>query len=87
VRPYIEVKPEAEDYETVDQEMTARAPHTGRSFVNDRRKFWEIMSNICGKHFYFVYITPALRTMKGRDSYMLLFDHSLGPNNVEICPV
>jgi hypothetical protein len=33
LRPYIEVKPEAEDpdegYETVDQEMTARAPHTG----------------------------------------------------------
>jgi hypothetical protein len=33
VRPDIEVKPEAEDpadgYETLDQEMTARAPHTG----------------------------------------------------------
>jgi hypothetical protein len=54
VRPDIEVKPEAEDpaegYETVNHEMTARAPHTGRSFVNDRRKVWEIMSNICGKH-------------------------------------
>jgi hypothetical protein len=41
LRPDIEVKPEAEypaeGYETVDQEMTARAPHTGRSFVNDRR--------------------------------------------------
>jgi hypothetical protein len=34
VRPDIAVKPEAEDpaenYETVDQEMTARSPHTGR---------------------------------------------------------
>jgi hypothetical protein len=44
VRPDIEVKPEAEDpaegYETVDQEMTARALHTGRSCVNDRRKVW-----------------------------------------------
>jgi hypothetical protein len=53
LHPDIEVKPEAEDpaenYETVDQEMTARAPHTGRSFVNDRRKVWDIMSNICGK--------------------------------------
>jgi hypothetical protein len=33
VRPDIAVKPEAEDptdgYDTVDQEMTARAPHTG----------------------------------------------------------
>jgi hypothetical protein len=66
VRPYIEVKPEAEDpadgYETVDQEMTARAPHTGRSFVDERRKVWDIMSNICGKHSCFVYIKPALRT-------------------------
>jgi hypothetical protein len=53
VRAEIAVKPEAEDppenYETVDHEMTARAPHTGRPFVNNRRKVWDIMSNICGK--------------------------------------
>jgi hypothetical protein len=86
VRPVIEIKPEAEDpadgYETVDQEMTARAPHTGRSFVDARRKFWDIMSNICGKHYCFVYIKPNLRTRNGRDAYMLLFDHYLGPNNL-----
>jgi hypothetical protein len=86
VRPDIAVKPEAEDpaenYETVDQEMTARAPATGRSFVDGRRKAWDIMSSICGKHSCFVYIKPALRTRNGRDAYMLLFDHFLGPNNV-----
>jgi hypothetical protein len=86
VRTDIAVKPEAEDpaenYETVDQEMTARAPHTGRSFVNDRRKVWDIMSNICGKHSCFVYINPALWTRNGRDAYTILFDHFLGPNNV-----
>jgi hypothetical protein len=86
VRPDIAVKPEAEDpadgYETVDQEMTVRAPHTGRSFVDDRRKVWYIVSNICGKHSCFVYIKPASRTRNGMDAYMLLFDHSLGPNNV-----
>jgi hypothetical protein len=86
VLPDIEVNPEAEDpaegYETVDQEMTASAPHTGRSFVNDRRKVWDIMSNIFGKHSCFVYIKPALRNRNGRDSYMLLFDHFLGTNNV-----
>jgi hypothetical protein len=58
VRPDIEVKPEAEDpaegYGTVDQEMTARAPQTVRAFVNDKRKVWDIMSNICGKHSCFV---------------------------------
>jgi hypothetical protein len=86
VGPEIAVKPEAEDppenYDTVDQEMTARAPQTGRSFVNDRHKVWDIMSNICGKHSCFVYIKPALSTRNGRDAYMLLFDHFLGPNNV-----
>jgi hypothetical protein len=54
------VKPEEEDppenYETVDQEMTARAPHTGSPFVDDRSKVWDIMSSICGKHSCFVYI-------------------------------
>jgi hypothetical protein len=54
VRAEIAVKPEEEDppesYETVDQEMAARAPHTGCPFVNDRRNVWDIMSNICGKH-------------------------------------
>jgi hypothetical protein len=86
VRAEVDVKPEEEDppdnYETVDREMTARAPHIGRPFVNDRRKVWYIMSNICGKHSCFVYIKPALRTRNGRDAYMLLFDHFLGPNNV-----
>jgi hypothetical protein len=86
VRPDIAVKPEAEDpaenYETVDQEMMARAPHTGRSFVDVRHKVWYIMSNICGKHSCFVYIKPTLRTRNGRDTYMLLFDHLLGPKNV-----
>jgi hypothetical protein len=57
VRAEIAVKPEAEDppdnYETVDQEMMARAPHTGRPFLNNRRKVWDIMSNICGRHSLF----------------------------------
>jgi hypothetical protein len=70
VRPDIVVKPEAEDpskgYETVYQEMTTRAPHAGQAFVNDRRNFWYIMSNICGKHSCFFYIKSALWTRNGR---------------------
>jgi hypothetical protein len=50
--------------------------------VDDRRKVWGIMSNICDKHSCFVYIKPALRTRNGRDAYMLLFEHFLGPKNV-----
>jgi hypothetical protein len=62
--------------------MTARSPHTGKSFLDDRRKFWYIMSNICGKHSCFVYIKPALRNRNGRGACMLLFDHFLGPKNM-----
>jgi hypothetical protein len=50
--------------------------------VNDRRKVWDIMSNIFGKHSCFVYIKPALQTRNERDTYMLLFHHFLGPNNL-----
>jgi hypothetical protein len=86
VRPEIEVKPEAEDhledYDTVDKEMTARDPLSGGAFVNERRKVWDIMSNIFCKHYFFVYIKPVLFTKNGRDAYMLLFDHFLGPHNV-----
>jgi hypothetical protein len=88
VRAEIAVKPEEEDppenYETVDQEMTARAPHTGCPFVNDRRNVWDIMSNICGKHSCFVYIKPDLRTRNGRDAYMLLLTISLALTTLEI---
>jgi hypothetical protein len=42
VRPDIAVKTEAEDpaygYDKVDKEMTKRAHHTGRAFVDNRRK-------------------------------------------------
>jgi hypothetical protein len=40
------------------------------------------MSTICDKHSCFGYIKPALRTRNGRETYMLLFDHFLRPNDV-----
>jgi hypothetical protein len=58
----------ADAYEMVDQEMNAHAPHSGRHFVNDKRKVWDIMSRICGNNSFFVYIKPALRTKNGRDA-------------------
>jgi hypothetical protein len=74
VRTGIEVKPEAEDpaegLKKVDQEMTARSPHTGQSFVNERRNVWEIISNMCGNHSCFVYIKPALQTRNGWWAYI-----------------
>jgi hypothetical protein len=91
VRPDIEVTPEADDpaegYETVDQKMTTGAPHTGRSFLNDRIKVWDIMSNIFGKHSCFVYIKPALRTRNGGTLICSCLTTSLGPSMWGIWPV
>jgi hypothetical protein len=77
------VKPEADDpveeCETMVQETTVHAPHSGRDFVNDMQKVWDIMSNIFGKHFCLVYIKRTTRTNNGREAYILMLDHFLGP--------
>jgi hypothetical protein len=86
IRQEVEVKPHASDpsenYDTVDLEMTARAPHSGRTFQDDKRKVWDIFSNMCSKHPYWVYIKPVQKGKNGRLARELLFDHYLGPNNV-----
>jgi hypothetical protein len=76
VRPDIAVTPEYEDpvegYDTVDQEITAREPHTGRAFVDYRRKARDIMYNIFDKYSCFVYIKPSFFTRNGSDVYTIL---------------
>jgi hypothetical protein len=85
IRQEVEVRPHASDpsenYDTVDLEMTARSPHTGRTFQDDKRKVWDIF-NMCAKHPFWAYIKPAQKGKNGRLAYELLFDHYLGPNNV-----
>jgi hypothetical protein len=86
IRQEVEVKSPASDpsenYDTVDLEMTAHAPHTVRTFQDDKRKVWNILSNMCAKHPCWVYIKPAQNGKIGRLAYKLLFDHYLGPKNV-----
>jgi hypothetical protein len=86
IRQEVEVKPHASDpsdnYDTVYIEMTARAPHTGKTFQDDKRKVWDILSNMCAKHPCWVYVKRAQRGKNGRLAYALLFEHYLGPNNV-----
>jgi hypothetical protein len=86
IRQQFEVKPHDSDpsdnYDTVDLEMNARDPHTVRTFQDDNRKVWDILSNMCAKHPCWVYIKPAQRGKNGRLAYELIFHHYLGPNNV-----
>jgi predicted DsbA family dithiol-disulfide isomerase len=50
IRAETAVTPEADDpaehYDMVDQEITTHAPHFGINFENERRKDWDIMSNV-----------------------------------------
>jgi hypothetical protein len=85
IRQEVEVKSHAtdplENCDTVYLGMTARAPHTGSTFQDDKRKVWDIFSTICAKQPCWVYIKPAQKGKNGRLAYELLFDHYLGPKN------
>jgi hypothetical protein len=86
IRKKVEVKSHASDpsenYDTVYLEMMARAPQSRRTFQDDKRKVWDILSNMCTKHPCWVYIKPAQKGKNGSLAYELLFNHFLGPNNV-----
>jgi hypothetical protein len=56
----------SENYDTIDWEMTARAPNTGRTLQDDKRKFWDILSNMCAKYPCWAYIKPARKEKNGR---------------------
>jgi hypothetical protein len=79
IRQDVKVKPHAsepsENYDTVDLEMTARSPHSGSTFQDDKPKVWDILSNMCVKHPCWVYIKPAQKGKNRRLAYELLFDH------------
>jgi hypothetical protein len=86
IRQEVEVKYHAtypsENCDIIYLEMTARVSHTGRTFQDDKRKVWDILSKMCAKHPCWVYIKPAKKGKNGRLAYELLFDHYLGPKNV-----
>jgi hypothetical protein len=70
VRNDVVVPDTAEDpvdgYLMVEQEIIHRASHSGPAFRNDRRIFWDVMSNICGQHAYWIYSKPSQKANDGR---------------------
>jgi hypothetical protein len=44
---------------------------------------WSYMANITRAHDCWTYAKPAQRTKDGRRAFLLLWDHFLGPNNVD----
>jgi hypothetical protein len=54
----------ADGYITVEQEIFYRVPHSGPAFRNDRHTVWDVVSNICGHHEFWIYIKPAQRAIR-----------------------
>ncbi|KAI2506534.1 hypothetical protein MHU86_7849 [Fragilaria crotonensis] len=80
-------------YPTIQDEMIARAPHftiaeDGTKILDpvylvNREKVWDIISRITREHSSWTYVKPAQRSRDGRLAYQNLYQHFLGPNNVD----
>jgi hypothetical protein len=86
VRENVEIPPvtdPSEGYITVAEEMIERAPHGNQAYANDSMEVWSYISNITRAHDCWTYVKPAQRTKDGRRYFLLLWNHFLGPNNVD----
>jgi hypothetical protein len=78
----------ATNYATPQDEMIARAPIRNAGddaftahYLTDRESVWDKISGLTRDHACWTYVKPAQRARDGRDAYLRLFDHYLGPNN------
>jgi hypothetical protein len=86
VRENVEIPPgtdPSEWYITVAGEMIARAPHGNQAYANDSMEVCSYMANITRAHDCWTYVKPAQCTKDGRRTFLLLWNHFLGPNNVD----
>jgi hypothetical protein len=87
VRENVEIPPgtdPSEGYITVAEEMIARVPHGNQAYANDSMEVWRsYMAIITQSHDFWTYVKPAQRTKDGRHSFLLVWNHFLGPNNVD----
>jgi hypothetical protein len=77
------------NYATVDEEMIARAPHTGAGgvalqlYLVDCGAMWDIINVMCVTHPSLNHIKQAAWTHNCHAAYWALFDHYLGNSNVD----
>ncbi|KAI2490202.1 hypothetical protein MHU86_24393 [Fragilaria crotonensis] len=81
------------NYPTKQDEMIARAPHFTLGddnvrvpdpvYLANREKVWDIISKITRDHSSWTYVKPAQRARDGRMAFHGLYQHFLGPNNVD----
>jgi hypothetical protein len=86
VRENVDIPPgidTSRGYITVAKEIIARAPHVNQAYVNDSMEVWSYMANITGAHDCWTYARLEKHTKDGGRAFLLLWDHFLGPNNVD----
>ena len=77
------------NYANVRAEMISRAPHDDEvgnplpTYLTDRGKVWELLAILCREKPCWSYMKPAQRSKDGRQGYLALEAHYLGPNNVD----
>ena len=95
IRPEVEVTPSADDppanYDTVQEEMVARAPHHDgadppvnlQAYKDDNIKVSKMLADLLRNSDGWTYIKKAARKRDGRQAFLALKNHFLGPNNVD----
>ena len=81
----------AEDYSTMQAEMIRRAPHrTGgedspycETYKIDNVAVFDKLAAMTRDHECWTYVKPSQRTKNGRQAFLSLWNHYLGPNNVD----
>ena len=77
------------EYISHQEEMTARAPFfsTGTTvsanFTADNNSVWDILQKICKEHTCWTVLRPWQKTKDGRNTYLALYNHYLGPSKVD----
>lgn len=97
IRDDVEVIASVDDpptnYDSPIDEMIRRAPHGMMNnvgewipdpvFIANREKVWDIIAQITRDQPCWTYVKPAQRTRDGRAAFLGLYNHFLGPNNVD----
>jgi hypothetical protein len=78
------------NYATDDEEMIARAPHYGANgrltptFIADNKAVWMLVYALLREKECYSFIQPFLRKTDGRKAVWALYNHYLGPNNMNL---
>jgi hypothetical protein len=68
---------------SIEEEMIARAPHTGPPFIADNRKLWELLYSSLHDTDAYKYIKSSARTRNRRAAWTSLTNHVLGEASLD----